>query len=199
MTVESPLTPTLTSLWALALLLDTSCCVCVCLSAFVFVLENLVDLKHTHARAWQICLNAIFTGKMQTKTAAIRRGARSAVASYPLSLQRDVAKVIKEGCSRARWPLLWPEAVWRDKWLTQPGVRLGLMPLSAPLLSQWFSQISDRVCYLVTGMRATACRHREGQSMRTIFVGLNEKKDLTKKNKKQLLGLWDKISQITSL
>lgn len=35
--------------------------------------------------------------------------------------------------------------------------------------------------------------------MRTIFVGLNEKKDLTKKNKKQLLGLWDKISQITSL
>lgn len=130
---------------------------------------------------------------------ANRRGAGSAAAAYPLSLQRDVAKVIKEGCSRARWPLLWPEAVWRDKWLTQPGVRLGLMPLSAPLLSQWFSQISDRVCYLVTGMRATACRHREGQSMRTIFVGLNEKKDLTKKNKKQLLGLWDKISQITSL
>lgn len=118
---------------------------------------------------------------------------------YPLSPRRDMAKVIKEGCSRARWPLLWPEAVCRDKWLTQPGVRLGLMPLSAPLLSQWFSQISDRVCYLVTGMRATACRHGEGQSMRTIFVGLNEKKDLTKKNKKQLQGLWDKISQITSL
>ena len=44
-------------------------------------------------------------------------------------------------------------------------------------------------------MRATASRHREGQSMRTIFVGLNEKKDLTKKRiKKQMLGLWDKIS-----
>lgn len=182
MTVESPLTPALTSLWALALLLDI----------FMCVVESCWSETRTVWMWFSRC-------KMQTKTAAIRRGARSAVAPYPLSLQRDVAKVIKEGCSRARWPLLWPEAVWRDKWLTQPGVRLGLMPLSAPLLSQWFSQISDRVCYLVTGMRATACRHREGQSMRTIFVGLNEKKDLTKKNKKQLLGLWDKISQITSL
>lgn len=64
----------------------------------MLVLGNLVDLKHT--------LNVIFTAKMQTKRPAIRRGAKSAAASYPLSLQRDVAKVIKEGCSRARWPLL---------------------------------------------------------------------------------------------
>ena len=162
-------------------------CVCVCVS------ERLVDLKPNTPKC-------DFHGlKCKQKRRRSGEALRVAAASYPLSLQRDVAKVIKEGCSRARWPLLWPEAVWRDKWLTQPGVRLGLMPLSAPLLSQWFSQISDRVCYLVTGMRATACRHREGQSMRTIFVGLNEKKDLTKKNKKQLLGLWDKISQITSL
>lgn len=158
MTAESPLAPTLTSLRAPTLLM--------------FVWESCWSQTRC-----KMCLIGV---KNANKTAAAAI-TRSAAASYPLSLQRDVAKVIKEGCSRARWPLLWPEAVWRDKWLTQPGVRLGLMPLSAPLLSQWFSQISDRVCYLVTGMRATACRHREGQSMRTIFVGLNEKKELTKK------------------
>lgn len=147
-------------------------------------MESVVSLRGTRRKHSKWICMWFSRAKTQTKR---QRGARSREAPgvpYPLSLQRDVAKVIKEGCSRARWPLLWPEAVWRDKWLTQAGVRLGLMPLSAPLLSQWFSQISDRVCYLVTGMRATACRHREGQSMRTIFVGLNEKKDLTKKNKK---------------
>lgn len=196
MTAESPLTPTLTSLWALALLFKTHLVARARASARLPTCRcGALLMWNTQAPQMRLSRRQ----KCKQNGEAIRRGARSAAAAYPLSLQRDVAKVIKEGCSRARWPLLWPEAVWRDKWLTQPGVRLGLMPLSAPLLSQWFSQISDRVCYLVTGMRATACRHREGQSMRTIFVGLNEKKDLTKKNKKQLLGLWDKISQITSL
>lgn len=72
------------------------------MGALVLVLGNLVDLKHTQ----QTRLNVIFMAKMQTKRLAIRRGAESAAVYYPLALQRDVAKVIKEGCSRARWPLL---------------------------------------------------------------------------------------------
>ncbi len=64
------------------------------------------------------------------------------------------------------------------------GVRPGLMLLSAVCSPNDFT-LADRVCYLVTSMRASACRQTQGQSPRTIFVGLNEKKSRDQKKRKR--------------
>lgn len=85
------------------------------------------------------------------------------------------------------------------------GVRPGLMLLSAACSPNDFTR-PDRVCYLVTSMRASARGRTQGQSPRTIFVGPNEKKsrgrkkkrgDAERRIKRRLWGLRDKISQIT--
>lgn len=64
------------------------------------------------------------------------------------------------------------------------GVRPGLMLLSAVCSPNDFT-LADRVCYLVTSMRASACGQTQGQSPRTIFVGLNEKKSRAQKKRKE--------------
>lgn len=55
-------------------------------------------------------------------------------------------------------------------------------PIRPSALPMIFSKFFDRVCYLVTGMRATdpQARKKKGHSMRTISSGLNEKRDQRK-------------------
>ena len=87
-------------------------------------------------------------------------------------LGADVLRLGGDVC-KSRWqPSNHGLQTHQDKWLTLVRVSPGLMPLTVLLPSQWvffFFKIFDRVCYLVTGMRAIARRGEgKGKNKRSL-------------------------------